>query len=510
MSLVLRFIFVFVTSKFINFKENITFNDLNFKRLDFTNYKQIKSFIFKADFYKLDNNYVNTFEYLNYSKNLGGKIGINLSRNSVIKWHSFNKNKLLYPWTDDLPSKRLINIIYNYDFISSSSNEQETKNLKKIILFHAYRVLYDFKRKNIDDISSYDLIANTLSNLILNKNLNNYIPFIEMVINSQTDKLGMHKSYNVLIHAKYLNNLCELKNIFLYYNIKIPKKFEEVIIKMTSILNEYFHLDGSIPLFNGANNNYTKMIYNSLNKDDYLVSRTFSSINNGIAFCADKNKKIFFDVVQPNQKKISKNLSAGTLSFEFSCFGQKIITNCGASEGYGKNPEYLRYSAAHSTIILQNTNISEIKEKNPHIKFPQSVTFESNSLFGYRIYEGSHNGYQKKFNRIVKRKLKVSENENKIYGEDTIIAFKKDKNKIIYHIRFHLADGLVFNFTNNKKNIILRSNSKNMWVFKSDVELDVEDSIIVDNNMTIPTKQIVIKGITNTNKQTRNWSLEKI
>ena len=37
--------------------------------------------------------------------------------------------------------------------------------------------------------------------------------------------------------------------------------------------------------------------------------------------------------------------------------------------------EYLRYSAAHSTIILQNTNISEIKEGNPHIKFPQSVVF---------------------------------------------------------------------------------------------------------------------------------------
>ena len=31
-------------------------------------------------------------------------------------------------------------------------------------------------------------------------------------------------------------------------------------------------------------------------------------------------------------------------------------------ENFGKNPEYLRYSAAHSTIILQNTNISEIKK----------------------------------------------------------------------------------------------------------------------------------------------------
>ena len=57
---------------------------------------------------------------------------------------------------------------------------------------------------------------------------------------------------------------------------------------------------------------------------------------------------------------ISSNLSAGTLSLELSGFGEKIFTNCGASESFGKNPEYLRYSAAHSTIILQNTNVSEI------------------------------------------------------------------------------------------------------------------------------------------------------
>ena len=48
-----------------------------------------------------------------------------------------------------------------------------------------------------------------------------------------------------------------------------------------------------------------------------------------------------------------------------------------------------------------------------------------------------------------------------------------------------------------------------MWVFKSDVELEVEDSII-EKNTTIPTKQIVIKGITNKKKDTRTWSLEKI
>ena len=510
MNLIQNILFVYISSKFIRIKNEVNFSDLNFRRLDFTNYKQIKSFIFKKDFYKINNKNVTTFEFLNYSKNLGGKIGIGLSRKNIINWYFYNKNKLFYPWIDDLSSRRLINIIYNYDFITSSSNKNEIKNLKKITLIHIHRVLKEFGYKRMSEISSYDLIATTLSNLILKKNIANHVPYMESIITKHIDKLGMHKSYNVLEHAKYLNNLCELKNIFLYFNFKISKKIENTIIRMSSILNEYFHLDGSIPLFNGANNNYTKIIYKSLNKDDYLISRTFSAINNGIAFCSDKDKKLFFDVVQPNKEKISKNLSAGTLSFEFSSMGEKIITNCGASEGHGKNPEYLRYSAAHSTIILQNTNISEIKEENPHIKFPQSVTFQSDSYLGYKIYEGSHNGYQRRFNRIIKRKLKISDKDNKIYGEDSIISIKSNESKIIYHIRFHLTDGFVFNFTNNKKNIILRSNSKNMWVFKSDVELEVEDSIIVDKNTTIPTKQIVIKGITNKKKDTRTWSLEKI
>ena len=55
-----------------------------------------------------------------------------------------------------------------------------------------------------------------------------------------------------------------------------------------------------------------------------------------------------------------------------------------------KNPEYLRYSAAHSTIILQNTNISEIKELGPLLQPPQSVTFESNKIDEITVYLRVH------------------------------------------------------------------------------------------------------------------------
>ena len=80
----------------------------------------------------------------------------------------------------------------------------------------------------------------------------------------------------------------------------------------------------------------------------------------------------------------------------------------------------------------------------------------------------------------------------------------------MYHIRFHLVDGISYNFTNNKKNIILKTKLNNIWLFKSNTQLIIEDSISVDNNITKPTKQILIKGVLSDKKIVEKWSLEKI
>ena len=69
---------------------------------------------------------------------------------------------------------------------------------------------------------------------------------------------------------------------------------------------------------------------------------------------------------------------------------------------------------------------------------------------------------------------------------------------------------MVLNFTNNKKNIIIKTKLNNIWLFKSDTELIVEDSISVDKNITKPTKQIVIKGVLSDKKIVEKWCLEKI
>mgnify|MGYP001281905289 FL=1 len=504
-----KILFINFISKFKSIK-HLSFIDLNFRKNDFTNYNQIRSFIFKKKFYKIKNKNIHNFDFLNFSKKLGGNIGINLSKDSIFDWYKINKNKLNFPWSEDLTSKRLINLLYNYEYINSSSKLLDKNRLDLIILNHIQRIIFDFNLKKINELTSYDLVAYSLSSLILEKYNVKDTNYIKFIIESQVDKLGMHKSYNILEHSKFINNINEVKNILLFFNIKQANIFDDLLLKMTSVLNQYFHNDGTIPLFNGSNNIYTKIIHDSIKKDVYYKKRNFDNIQNGIAFYSDKNKSIFFDVVQPNKDKISSNLSAGTLSIEISGFGEKIFTNCGASENSGKNPEYLRYSAAHSTIILQNTNISEVKEGNPHIKFPQSVVFRSEANQEEEVFEGSHNGYLRKFNKIVKRKLIIFKNKNKLIGEDSFISYKEDISRLIFHIRFHLADGMTFNFTNSKKDIILKTKLNNIWLFKSEMELIVEDSILVDNNIIKPVKQIVIKGIITDKKAIKKWSLEKI
>ena len=93
------------------------------------------------------------------------------------------------------------------------------------------RVMFDFRHKNIDEITSYDLIAHTLSIFILDKNNDRNINYLDLIINNQIDSLGMHKSYNILEHAKFLNNISELKNICLYFKYTISNNLEESILK---------------------------------------------------------------------------------------------------------------------------------------------------------------------------------------------------------------------------------------------------------------------------------------
>ena len=320
----------------------------------------------------------------------------------------------------------------------------------------------------------------------------------------------MHKSYNILEHAKFLNNLIEIRNIFLFFNVETSQSFKNHILALTSVLKTYQHADTSLPLFNGCNNNYNKTIEQIFEQEQFVKTKTFTKFKNGIAINKDSKKVIFFDVVQPSNLGLHSELSSGSLAIEISAYGEKIITNCGGSEIGGKNPAYLKYSAAHSTIILDNTNVSEVRESGFIKDYVKKVNFESKDDKNLLILSGTHNGYLINYKKICKRTLFINKEKELLKGEDTIISTKSIIEKNVYHIRFHLMPEISTTLTENKKNIIIKTKKNNIWLFKSNKEILIEKSIFVKDDIAIETNQIVINGITSSLNTKIEWSLEKI
>ena len=486
------------------------FKDLNFKQNDFINYKIVKYYVLKDSFiHNVNIPDIHTFNFLFFYQKLGGKKGIELSKKNIFLWFKKYKYTKRFPWSGDYASKRFINIVYNYDFICSISNQKEIVEINNILYFHIKRITFELKRKKIDEISSSEVLASVLIECSKNNLNTNTSRQINDLINFQLDENSMHKSYNILEHAKFLNNLIEIRNIFLFYDLKISKIVKQNILAMTSLLKNYKHEDSSLPLFNGCNNNHNKEIEKIFEKEQFLKTKKLSKFKNGIAVFKDSNKTLFFDVVQPASFGFHKELGAGSLAIEISANGEKIITNCGGTEGGGKNPGYLKYSAAHSTLIINNTNISEIKEGDINKTFPKKVIFDSKDEEEMVILSGTHNGYLKNYRKICKRELQINKKGNLFRGEDTIISAKSSVEKNVYHIRFHLMPEISTTITENKKNIIIKTKNNNIWMFKSNNEIIVEKSIYVKNDMAVETFQIVISGITSSLNTKIQWSLEK-
>ena len=487
------------------------FKDLNFKQNDFINYKIVKYYILKENFIINQNTEdIHTFNFLSFFQKLGGKKGIELSKKNIFLWFKKFKYNQSFFWSTDHASKRFINLLYSYDFICSVSNQKEVAQINRILNFHIKRIVFEIGIKKQDDISSSEILALVLIDCCKNSLSSKIITKIDNLINLQVDENSVHKSYNILEHAKFLNNLIEIRNVFLFFKIKTSKNFRNIVLAMTSSLKSFQHTDTSLPLFNGCNNNYNKIIENIYKKEQFVKTKTFNKFNNGIAIYRDLQKILFFDVVQPLNLGFHKDLSAGSLSIEISAYGEKIITNCGGSEVGGRNPAYLKYSAAHSTIILDNTNISEIKENNLNREFIKKVNLETKEDKSLLILSGTHNGYLTNYNKICKRTLTISKKKELLKGEDTIISTKSIIEKNVYHIRFHLMPELATTITENKKNIIIKTKKNNVWIFKSNKEMIIEKSIFVRNDIANETNQIVISGVTSSLNSKVEWSLEKI
>jgi uncharacterized heparinase superfamily protein len=212
---------------------------------------------------------------------------------------------------------------------------------------------------------------------------------------------------------------------------------------------------------------------------------------------------VIVDAAPPPQQKVAQQGSASTLAFELSDGGQRLVVNCG---GPGPLPtdlsdelvQGLHSTAAHSTLVLADTNSTNILADGSLGKGVEDVAIDRHEDNDSSRLEASHDGYVRSFGLVHKRSLMLGNDGKELRGADQLQARgrKKIRESASYAVRFHLAPAVEATITADGMGAILRSKGAPPWNFRCrGGNLALEESLWIDGRgQPHRTMQLVIVG----------------
>ncbi len=212
---------------------------------------------------------------------------------------------------------------------------------------------------------------------------------------------------------------------------------------------------------------------------------------------------IVLDAAPPPPPRMAAMGCASTLALEMSDGAQRLIVNCG---GPGPVPtelptelvQALRTTAAHSTLVLDDTNSTAILPDNSLGRGVTDVVIDRSEDNDCSRLEASHDGYVKGFGLVHQRRISLGNDGKEVRGEDRLQpkGRRKIREAAPYVIRFHLASGVEATVTADGMGAILRSPAAPPWNFRCrGAMLGVEESLTIDGHgKPVATLQLVVVG----------------
>ena len=212
---------------------------------------------------------------------------------------------------------------------------------------------------------------------------------------------------------------------------------------------------------------------------------------------------IVLDAAPPPPMRMAAAGCASTLAIEISDGAQRLVVNCG---GPGTLPtdlprqliDALRTTAAHSTLVIDDTNSTAILADGSLGKGVTDVVIDRGEDNDSSRLEASHDGYVRGFGLLHQRRLSLGNDGKEVRGEDILTARgrRKIREAAPYAIRFHLAPGVEPTLTADGKGALLRSPGAPAWSFRCrGAMVMVEKSLFIDSlGNPVETLQLVVVG----------------
>ena len=243
-------------------------------------------------------------------------------------------------------------------------------------------------------------------------------------------------------------------------------------------------------------------------------------VSSGYRRMAAGKTLLVVDAGPPPLARLAPESHAGTLAFEMSDGEARLIVNCGGVRGLraalpGPLAAGLRTTAAHSTLVVADTNSTRIRDDGALGLGVETVDVESRASSEGLWLEATHDGYARRFGLLVRRRLWLAPDGLDLRGEDAVepapAGALKRRTPRGFDLRFHLGPDVDATPTADAAGALLKLPNGKLWQMKArGGTLSIEPSLWVDPDGQLhKTSQLVISGLVEKGAATVGWSLKR-
>ncbi len=302
------------------------------------------------------------------------------------------------------------------------------------------------------------------------------------------------------IQMAVLRHLLDVRAALASADRRPPAEIVAAIDRLAPMLRFFRHGDGGLALFNGTWEGDRTLI-------DLVLARSGSSegapamaLQSGFQRLAAGTSLVIADAGSPPGRGMDGSAHAGTLSFEMSAAHERLVVNCGIYPGAPREwRQFMRYTAAHSTAVVDDTNSTEITDHGSLEYRAGNVLVDRAEDQGAQWLDMSHDGYRSLYGIIHRRRLWLSPDGGDLRGEDLFTGpegrpvMVPDRRFIV---RFHLHPSVKATLAQSGQAVLMRLPSGRGWRLRaSGAGIGLAESIYLgEEGRQRRTEQIVLVG----------------
>ena len=224
---------------------------------------------------------------------------------------------------------------------------------------------------------------------------------------------------------------------------------------------------------------------------------------------------LVMDAAPPPAGALVRGGCASTLAFELADGPQRVVVNCGGGPGLPPAfAEGLRTTAAHSTLVLSETNSTALHPDGSLGRGVGEVALERRETPGGPFVDAAHDGYVRRFGFRHGRRLTLATDGRGLSGEDRLVPAgrKRAPAATPFTLLFHLAPGIDPVLTAAARGALLRPEAGEAWQFRADAgTLAIEESVWIDGaGRPQGSHVLVLSGETPPDGVSVAWSFRKV